>query len=84
MAATIAELKNSLHRLVVETEDRSVLQYVEDIFKSMATTKADWWDELSEQDKKSVDRGIQQLNEGAASRHDEVVSKINALLSSRG
>jgi len=84
MVATIAELKNNLHRLIVETDNQSVLQYVEDIFKSMAAAKGDWWDELSEQDKSSVNRGLQQLNDGAVSRHDEVMDRVNALLASRG
>lgn len=84
MDATIAELKNNLHKLVVETEDQSVLQYVETIFKSMIVEKSDWWDELSADDKASINRGVEQLNDGVAHRHEDVMKKVNHLLASRG
>jgi len=84
MNVTIAELKNNLHKLVVETEDQSVLQYVETIFKSMTAEKSDWWDELSADDKASINRGVEQLNNGVVHRHEDVMKKVNDLLASRG
>lgn len=84
MKTTVAELKNNLHRLIVETEDQSVLQYVETIFKSMVVEKSDWWDQLSKEDIASINRGLEQLDNGESRRHEDVMKRVNDLLTSRG
>lgn len=83
MGVSIAELKNNLHKFVVETDDRAVLQYVERIFINMAVGD-DWWGQLSDQDKASVDRGVEQLDAGNSRSHDEVMAKAKELIASRG
>ncbi len=80
----MAELKSNLHKFIVETNDEAILQYIENVFIHLTTTDDDWWDGLADHDKSSVNRGIKQLHEGISRPHDEVMSKINRLITARG
>ena len=44
---SVAELKNDLHRLVVSTEDETILDYIRGYFLEL-TNEEDWWDRLSD------------------------------------
>ncbi len=77
-----AEIKNDLHRLVVETDDIKVLQKIKIIFDTLVLgdEKTDWWDTISEQEKISIKKGLQQLENGKRFPHTEVRKEINELL----
>ena len=79
---TTAELKNDLHRLVVETDNMDVLQKIKTIFNSLlkGNQNVDWWDFISEQEKSSIKRGLQQLENGERISHTEVRKEIDRML----
>ena len=79
---TIAEIKNELHRLVVETEEQEVLIQIRFIFEQMKerNTQIDWYETLSIAKKKSLEIGMQQLASGQRIAHTEVRKEINQLL----
>lgn len=79
---TIANLKNDLHKLVVETEEQEILLQIKFIFEQMKKQNVtkDWYEELSFLQKKSLDTGLQQLAEGHRTPHSEVREEINKLL----
>ena len=35
----------------------------------------DWWDEISDEEKSSIDRGLRQLEQGKGIPHEEVVKR---------
>lgn len=73
---TSAELKNELHKLVVETNDSEVLNKVKEFFLSI-TQEEDWWANSSNQEKNLIDKGIDQLNNGDSLSHEEVIDTLN-------
>ncbi len=77
-----AEIKNDLHRMVVETEDINILQKIKAIFNSLIKdeSSADWWDIISDHEKASIKKGLQQLKNGERIPHAEVRKEINELL----
>lgn len=77
-----AELKNDLHRLIVETDDINILQKIQAIFNSFikGDENNDWWDTISDQEKSSIKKGIEQLENGERFTHKEVRNEINELL----
>lgn len=79
---TISEVKNDLHRLVVETDDANVLQRIMAIFIALRDGKeeADWWDTISDQEKMLINKGVQQLQQGQRIPHNIVRQEINQLL----
>jgi hypothetical protein len=42
MNASTAEIKNYLHKLIVETDDESILSKVQDYFTSLKSNNVDW------------------------------------------
>jgi hypothetical protein len=81
-AMTISEVKNDLHRLVVETDDAKILNQVIAIFIALRENRddADWWSIISEKEKMLIQRGMQQLAEGQRIPHLIVRQEINQLL----
>ena len=79
---TALSLKNILHKLVVETEDVEVLSQVEQYFRSLLKNEDDWWETLSEKQKKTIEIGFQQIEAGKTIPYEEVrtsvLNRINA------
>lgn len=49
MNITTAEIKNYLHKLIVETDDENVLNKVQAFFFKLKGENVDWWDTISSQ-----------------------------------
>lgn len=75
-----AELKNDLHRIIVETNDLSILTQMREYFKLLITKNDDWWNSLSSEQKASINKGIEQLNNGEGIPHENVKLNIEKLL----
>jgi predicted transcriptional regulator len=75
-----AELKNYLHKLIVETDDESILSKVQAYFTTLKGKNVDWWDTISSQEKEAINIGLQQLENGEGIPHEEVKRKVDKLL----
>ncbi|MGB3947351.1 MAG: hypothetical protein WBM13_05175 [Bacteroidia bacterium] len=77
-----AELKNYLHQLIVETDDTSVLKKVKTYFASLKKENetSDWWDKISDAEKKAIKNGITQLKQGKGIKHKDVRKNVDFLL----
>jgi len=80
MKSNTAEMKNYLHKLIVETDDESILSKVQAYFLTLKNKNVDWWDTISDQEKETIDMGLQQLKNGEGIPHDEVKRKVDKLL----
>lgn len=80
MNASTAEIKNYLHKLIVETDDESILTQVQAYFTNLKSKNADWWDTLSDQEKQTIHIGLKQLENGEGIPHQEVKRKADKLL----
>lgn len=80
MNVSTAELKNYLHKLVVETDDEIVLSKVQAYFTKLRSKNTDWWDTISDEDKETIHIGLRQLEKGQGIPHDQVRQKVNKLL----
>lgn len=74
-----AELKNDLIKAIINTDDIAFLQQIKDFFKTHKVS-ADWWDEISEQEKEMIELGIKDIAEGNVVAHEEVKAEISKLL----
>jgi predicted transcriptional regulator len=77
---SIAEIKNYLHKLIVETDDESILSKVQAYFTTLKSENVDWWDTISDQEKEAINIGLQQLENGEGIQHEEVKRKVDKLL----
>ncbi|NOX46107.1 MAG: hypothetical protein GXO89_03920 [Chlorobi bacterium] len=78
-----AELKNSLFEFIVNTNDVNILNQIQDYFTQLKPGHTDWWDELSQSQKESVDRGLMQLDKGERIPHEDVKKRIRQLIESK-
>lgn len=76
-----AELKNSLHKLTVETDEASVLQMVLEYFYLLTKDRnTDLWLSLSQGEKDSIEAGIAELQNGESIEHGEVMQGVQDIL----
>lgn len=60
---TIAEIKNDLHRMVVETNDKTLLEHIALLFAQLREEK-DWESVITEREKILIEKGRQDLLAG--------------------
>ena len=66
--------KLELVQLIISTEKPSILQKVEDVFKK----KTDWWDEISEEERKSIEKGLAEADRGELIPHEQIMKELKA------
>jgi len=76
----VAEIKNDLHRMVVETNDPAILEQIASLFASLRAEK-NWWDTISEQEKALIEKGRQDMAEGKTVPRSEVRQQVRQILS---
>lgn len=50
------------------------------IMKTFIEEQADWWDEISEQQQKAIDKSLAEMKAGKITPHDEVMKKYKKWL----
>ncbi|MCB9297115.1 MAG: hypothetical protein H6559_28930 [Lewinellaceae bacterium] len=76
---SVAELKNNLHRMVVETNDPEILAQIAALFTSLLGEE-DWWDSLSNEQKKKIEEGEADSEAGRTVPYSEVKEKTKGIL----
>lgn len=72
MANTLEARKLELRDLLAEVDNEGIILQLEMILKP----QKDFWDELSEDDKASIEKGLEQLARGERIPYEEVIGKI--------
>ncbi|HOB86022.1 MAG TPA: hypothetical protein PLB27_16505 [Bacteroidales bacterium] len=80
MNTSTSEIKNYLHKLIVETDDINILNKVQAYFTTLKSKNIDWWDTIPDQEKDAINTGLKQLENGEGIPHQKVKHKINKLL----
>lgn len=68
MEANLQKIKIELIQWLTTLEDSSIIQKILELRKSQ--TK-DWWNELSDSERASIEKGISDANKGQLSSHSE-------------
>jgi thiamine pyrophosphate-dependent acetolactate synthase large subunit-like protein len=77
---SVLELKNNLHRIVVETDDETVLEYINYLFAA-ASSEKDWWHTISENEQNAISASLKQKTvEKTGIEHQEVRQEMNKIL----
>jgi hypothetical protein len=79
-AMSVADLKNNLHRLVVNTDNERVLEDVHAYFIELAG-HGDWWDKLTIEQQEMIKEGEKQALSGRLKPHHLVRERVGKLLS---
>lgn len=68
--------KLKLVQMIINTDKPALLKKVEEIFKK--ETAVDWWDEISEAERKSIEQGLAEADRGELIAHEEVMKEVKA------
>ena len=68
--------KLELVQLIINTEKPSILSKVEAILKKEKAS--DWWDEISPEEKKAIEKGLAEADKGELIPHEEVMKEVRA------
>jgi len=80
IATETLEVKEYLHRWIVNTNDFDLLEQVKTFISKQLTAKTDWWDELTEAQKKAVEKGYNDIRSGKGIPHSQVRAKVRKLI----
>jgi predicted transcriptional regulator len=72
------ELKNTLHEMIDQVNDPKVLYVIQELLKNQSQT--DFWDELPNEVKASIEIGLKQAENGEVIPHEEVMKKYEKWL----
>lgn len=73
---SVLELKNSLLKMIVETDDPLLLQQAIAFLSTMKGEK-DWWDLITDEEKRKVTQGLECAQNQKTLTHQQVKSEIN-------
>jgi hypothetical protein len=82
MPMSVAEIKNDLHKLVVNTENETILGYIRSYFLELVNEE-DWWDKLSDKQKRQIQDSEAQIADGKTVTHQTVREKVKLLLAQK-
>lgn len=71
--------KQSLIEWISKLEDESIIEDIKMLRENSVNGK-DWWDELSDDQKKSIERGLKDAEEGRVVSYEQVKEEVKKWL----
>jgi predicted transcriptional regulator len=69
MDATLEKSKIDIIQWITTIEDSNIIERINEI---KTETKQDWWEELSEEEKSSIEAGLKDVENGNTISHEDV------------
>jgi hypothetical protein len=69
-------IKSELIEWLTKLEDGETIEYLK-IIKDSKENDHDWWNDLTEEQKKGLERGLKDIDNGKVTPHAEVVKKYD-------
>jgi len=76
----IQSIKSELHAIIDQANDLKVLEAIRTLLRSK-TDEQDFWNQLPDIQKKSIERGLKQADNGQTTPHEDVMKKYEKWLS---
>jgi predicted transcriptional regulator len=73
----IIELKSDLHQLIDNINDVTILNAVK-VLLSKKEEGSDWWNEISEAERKLIEQGLAEADRGEFIPHEQVMKEARA------
>lgn len=73
-----AELKSNLYKLIDSINDSKTLQTIYTILSKKNAVSADFWNELSDEQKAEIEESIAVLERGEGIPHEQVMKQMRA------
>lgn len=76
----VTELRTELHNKIDKITDRNILQALRTLLSNKAIEKSDWWDTITEEERKEIELGLAEAERGEVIPHEEVMKKYKKWL----
>lgn len=67
--------RQSLIDWISQLEDESIIEDIKSL-KENSTNRKDWWDDLSEAEKKGIEEGLRDIEEGRTYTYEQVKDEV--------
>lgn len=75
-----SELKLNIHNLIDGISDNSVLKAVHTLLSKATATNTDWYDDLSNEAKASLEKGINDAEQGNFVPFEQIRSEVDKII----
>lgn len=72
--AVLEHRKIQLIAMITQLDDSDILDSIENL---LLESKKDWWDTISEAEKKAIDQGLDDLRNGRVISHEQVMKEFD-------
>jgi len=76
----ISAEKLDIIQRICEIQDNDLIDLIKNIVDSPHTSKSDWWNQITQEEKDSVNRGLNDLQQGKVYSHDQIRKKYEKWL----
>ena len=76
----VIQLRTDLHNMIDKITDSNVLNAVKTLLSGKIVKQPDWWDTISEEERKEIIQGIEEADKGETIPHDIVMEKYKRWL----
>ncbi|MES2138902.1 MAG: hypothetical protein V4511_04300 [Bacteroidota bacterium] len=76
-----AELKSNLYKLIESINDSKTLNAIYTLITEKKKQEVDWWNELTEEQKVGIERGLKDMKAGRVYTHEQVMAKSKTVIS---
>ena len=76
----VTELRTELHNKIDKITDRNILQALRTLLSNKAIEESDWWDTITEEERKEIELGLAEAERGEVIPHEEVMKKYKKWL----
>ena len=76
----ISTEKLDIIQRICEIQDNDLIDLIKNIVDIPSASKSDWWNQISIEEKESINRGLNDLEQGNVYSHDQIRKKYEKWL----
>ena len=76
----ISTEKLDIIQRICEIQDNDLIDLIKNIVDIHSASKSDWWNQISIEEKESINRGLNDLEQGNVYSHDQIRKKYEKWL----
>jgi RNA polymerase-interacting CarD/CdnL/TRCF family regulator len=73
----ISAQKIAIIQRICEIQDNDQIDHIKNIIDNPQASKSDWWDQITQEEKESINRGLDDLQQGKVYSHDLIRTFFN-------
>jgi len=76
----ISAEKLDIIQRIIQIQDNDLIDLIKNIIDNPDSSKTDWWNQITQEEKESINRGLNDLQQGKVYPHDQIRKKYEKWL----